>query len=73
MDYKKEYQTYRVIPELKEFTKLTKGEQIFNQELKTFPINSQKRVLATMKVLIGDELAYVLSVENYKRDVARNK
>lgn len=69
VDYKKVYPTFEVMPELKKFTQLSKAESMFNNELATFQEDSQKRILKTMQALISDELAYVLSVEGYKRNL----
>ncbi|QKY69421.1 hypothetical protein [Lentibacillus sp. CBA3610] len=61
------YPTYDIMPELKTITSLTHSEQSLNYELATFRPKIQQRILRTMKTLMADEMAYVLSVENLKR------
>ncbi|HLS10443.1 hypothetical protein [Lentibacillus sp.] len=70
---KNAYPTYNVMPELKRITSLTYAEQSLNYELETFRPKIQQRILQTMKTLMADEMAYVLSVENLKRSKSLNK
>ncbi|ALX47716.1 hypothetical protein [Lentibacillus amyloliquefaciens] len=65
---KSAYPTYEIMPELKTITSLTYSEQFLNHELETFQPKIQKRMLNAMKTLMADEMAYVLSVENLKRN-----
>ena len=63
----KGYKTYDVMPELKEITRLTSSEGALNNELETFEPETQKRILEVMRDLMKDEMAFVLSLENFKR------
>ena len=63
----KDYKTYDIMPELKEITRLTSSEGVFNNELETFAPDAQKRILKVMRDLMKDEMAFVLSLENFKR------
>lgn len=64
---KKNYKTYDILPELKEITRLTSSEGALNNELETFNPDVQKRILKVMRDLMKDEMAFVLSLENFKR------
>ncbi|OZU89041.1 hypothetical protein CIL03_08465 [Virgibacillus indicus] len=63
----KGYKTYDIMPELMEITRLTSSEGAFNSELETFEPYIQKRILKVMRDLMKDEMAFVLSLENFKR------
>ncbi|MFC2947583.1 hypothetical protein [Virgibacillus sediminis] len=61
------YPTYEILTELKSITRHTHSERSLNKELQTFKPEIQKRILQAMRVLLADELAYVISIENMKR------
>ncbi|MFC2950027.1 hypothetical protein [Virgibacillus sediminis] len=61
------YPTYEILTDLKSFTRHTHTERSLNKELQTFQPEIQIRILQAMRVLLADEMAYVISIDNMKR------